>query len=386
MENEKQDTELADILAKHKHAYFEKHGLHPVQVKAFNAIVNCRTRAMGGHMKKCDKCGHIQQAYNSCRNRHCPKCQFMKQVQWVDKLKANLLPVRYAHIVFTVPLCLHKTFYINQAVAYGLLFKAAGEALKVCAANPRFLGVQTGAVAVLHTWGQVLTYHPHVHMIVPAGGLSEDGMEWMASGKKFFLPVKVLSKLFRGILCRLIEQAVKKHTIKLPDDIKGFEQLKRRIYAKDWVVYSKNSFAGPGRVVEYLGNYTNRVAITNHRILQQKEGKVTFRYKDYRTGKLNRVMTLDAQEFITRFLMHVLPFGFYKIRYFGLLANCNAQSKLENCFALIDQDCFLPQLVGLPAIDVYQAITGKSPLYCPKCGKGKMIPQTMWPEYKKRAG
>ena len=389
MENEKQNTELADIFLKHKRTFFEKHSLCPVQVKAFNAIVNCRTQALGGHVAKCDSCGHARQAYNSCRNRHCPKCQFMKQVQWIDKLKANLVPVRYFHIVFTIPRCLHKTFYINQAVAYSLLFKAAGEALKICSANPKFLGAQTGAVAVLHTWGQTLTYHPHIHMIVPAGGLSEDGMEWVPSGKKFFLPVKVLSGLFRGILCRYIGQAVAKNRIKLPDDIHDFNQLKNLIYAKKWVVYAKNPFAGPERVIEYLGNYTHRVAISNHRIVAEKDGKVIFRYKDYRTGKLNRYMTLDADEFITRFLKHVLPNGFYKVRYFGLLSQCNAKSKLESCFTLIETDSFLPQLEGLPAIDVFQAITGKDPLCCPKCGKGKMIPRTygaVWPEKKKRAG
>jgi len=288
--------------------------------------------------------------------------------------------------VFTIPQCLHKTFYINQPVAYGLMFKAAGQALKICSANPKFLGAQTGAVAVLHTWGQTLTYHPHIHMIVPAGGLSEDGIEWVPSSKKFFLPVKVLSNLFRGILCRLIQQAVKKDTIKLPDNIQGFELLKNLIYAKKLVVYAKSPFANSDRVIEYLGNYTHRVAISNHRIIAEKDGKVTFRYKDYRMGKLNKCMTLDADEFIMRFLRHVLPNGFYKIRYFGLLAQCNAKSKLESCFNLIETDCFLPQLEGLTAIDVYQSITGKYPLGCPKCGKGKMIPMTAWPENKKLPG
>jgi hypothetical protein len=223
-------------------------------------------------------------------------------------------------------------------------------------------------------------------MIVPGGGLSEDGMEWVASGKKFFLPVKVLSNLFRGILCRLIGQAVAKNTIKLPDDIHGFEQLKILIYSKKWVVYAKNPFAGPERVIQYLGNYTHRVAISNHRIITEKGGKVTFRYKDYRNGKLNRNITLDANEFIMRFLRHVLPCGFYKIRYFGLLAQCNAKSKLECCFALIETDSFLPQMEGLPAIDVMQLLSGKDPVCCPECGKGKMIPLTVWPEKKKQPG
>ena len=314
--------------------------------------------------------------------------EFNPKYRYVIPLKVTRKNTSF--ILFaTIPRCLHKIFYINQSVAYSLMFRAAGEALKICSANPKFLGAQTGAVAILHTWGQTLTYHPHIHMIVPAGGLSEDGMEWVPSGKKFFLLVKVLSGLFRGILCRYIGQAVAKNRIKLPDDIHDFDQLKNLIYAKKWVVYAKNPFAGPERVIEYLGNYTHRVAISNHRIVAEKDGKVIFRYKDYRTGKLNRYMTLDADEFITRFLKHVLPNGFYKVRYFGLLSQCNAKSKLESCFTLIETDSFLPQLEGLPAIDVFQAITGKDPLCCPKCGKGKMIPRTygaVWPEKKKRAG
>ena len=390
MENDtvrtRQNTELSDIFSKHKDKFLKNHHLCPEQSKAYQAIVNCRTLALGGHANKCDNCGFTHQAYNSCRNRHCPKCQFIKQAQWVDKLKANLIPVPHFHIVFTIPKCLHKTFYINQRLAYGLLFKAAGKALRGCASNPKFLGAQTGAVAVLHTWGQTLTYHPHIHMIVPAGGLSEDGMEWVASGKKFFLPVKVLSAMFRGILCRLIGQAIAKNTIKLPDDINSFEQLKNLMYSKKWVVYAKKPFAGPEPIIEYLGNYTHRVAISNHRLIKEKDGKVTFRYKDYRTGNLNRCITLDSDEFIMRFLMHVLPCGFYKIRYFGLMAQCNAKSKIETCFELIGTDSFLPQLEGLPAIDVMHIITGKDLLCCPKCGKGKMVPMKVWPKSKKRPG
>jgi len=377
MENKKQSVELADIFGRHREDFLRKHNLCPGQAKAYEAIVSCRTSVLGGHADRCDQCGHIRQSYNSCRNRHCPRCQYIKQVQWVDKLKANLVPVRYFHIVFTIPQSLHKTFYINQHVTYSLMFKAAGDALRICAANPKYLGAQTGAVAVLHTWGQTLTYHPHIHMIVPAGGLSEDGMEWIPSGRKFFLPVKVLSGLFRGILCRYLSEAVSKNRIKLPDDISHFDQLKNLMYAKPWIVYAKNPFAGPERVIEYLGNYTHRVAISNHRIIEEKDRKVTFRYKDYRSGQFNKQMTMDAVEFIKRFLRHVLPCGFYKIRYFGLLAQCNAKSKLQTCFDLIETETFLPQLVGLPASDVWQVITGKNPSICPVCGKGKMVPATL---------
>lgn len=386
MENKKQNTELADIFIRHKNEFLKNHRLCPEQTKAYEAIISCRTSALGGHAYGCDHCGHIRQSYNSCRNRHCPKCQFIKQVQWVDKLKANLVPVRYFHIVFTIPQCLHKTFYINQSVAYSLMFKAAGDALKVCASNPKFLGAQTGSMAVLHTWGQTLSYHPHIHMIVPSGGLSEDGLEWIASGKKFFLPVKVLSGLFRGILCKLLGDALAKGKIKLPNDTHDFELLKKLVYAKKWVVYAQSPFAGPERVIEYLGNYTHRVAISNHRIISEKDGRVSFRYKDYRTGALNRQITLDAVEFIRRFLQHVLPCGFYKIRYFGILAQCNAKTKLECCFTLVGTDSFLPQMEGLPAIDVLQVATGRDPLCCPKCGKGKMVTVIVWPQQKARPG
>ena len=386
MENKKQTVELAEIFGRFKTEVFQKYNLCPEQIKAYDAIVDCRTSALGGHEHRCENCGHSRQAYNSCRNRHCPRCQFTKQVQWVDKLKANLLPVRYFHLVFTIPQCLHKTFYINQQVTYGLLFKAAGEALRIAAANPKYLGAETGAVAVLHTWGQTLMYHPHIHMIVPAGGLSEDGVEWVLSGKKFFLPVKVLSRLFRGILCRLLEQAAANVKIRLPDEVGDFDRLKQLIYAKPWVVYAKNPFAGPEHVIEYLGRYTHRVAISNHRIISEKDGKVTFRYKDYRTGALNRQMTLETTEFIRRFLQHVLPCGFYKIRYLGILAQCNAKTKLQTCFDLIDKEIFFPQLEGLTATEVLQQITGKDPFQCPVCGKGRMKTVTVWPEKKAQPG
>ncbi len=386
MENKKQTTELADILGRYQEVFLKKHRLCPEQAKAYEAIISCRTSALGGHRDRCDHCGHIRQSYNSCRNRHCPKCQYIKQVQWVDKLKANLVPVRYFHIVFTIPQCLNKTFYINQHTAYGLMFKAAGEALRICSSNPKFLGAQTGAVAILHTWGQTLTYHPHIHMIVTAGGLSEDGTEWMASGKRFFLPVKVLSQLFRGLLCRYLAEAVIKNRVRLPEDITGFSQLKTLMYAKAWVVYAKNPFAGPERVIEYLGKYTHRVAISNHRIISEKDGKVTFWYKDYRTGQLNKQMTLQADEFIKRFLRHVLPGGFYKIRYFGLLAQCNARSKLETCFTLIESDTIIPQFEGLPAIDVWRMLTGKDPFKCPACGKGRMITEVTYTMKRNKSG
>lgn len=372
MHNTKQTIEIADIFRQYGQEFLEQHTLRSIQRKAFYDITHCRTSRLGGHEEACDHCGIIRYAYNSCRNRHCPKCQYIKQVQWVDKLKAKLPPLRYFHLVFTIPAQLHPLFYLNQAKAYHLLFKAAGQALKQAAANPKFLGAQTGAVAVLHTWGQTLTYHPHIHMIVPAGGLSEDGMEWIPSGKKFFLPVKALGKMFRGILCRMLENAAETKQLKLPDNLSSFAQLKPLLYRNPWNVYAKKPLAGPERVIEYLGKYTHRVAISNHRLVACDKGKVIFRCKDAQTGKFTRKVTLEAHEFIRRFMQHVLPSGFYKIRYFGLMALGHVREKIDLCLELLQEEGYFPLYEGLPAIDTFRMVTGQDPLYCPVCKKGKM--------------
>ena len=237
MENKRQPIELADIFRVCEADYLKTHQLCPEQHKVYQAIKNCRTATLGGHKDQCDQCGHSRPSYNSCRNRHCPKCLNTKKLQWVDKLAANLPPVRHFHMVFTIPACLHSTFYFNQSRAYGLLFGAAKQTLMQSASNPELLGVQAGAVAVLHTWGQTLVYHPHIHMIVPAGGLSDDRMEWISSPKKFFLPVKLLSKVFRGILYRAVENAIVKNEMTLPDNIPDLNILKEQCYQKEWVVY-----------------------------------------------------------------------------------------------------------------------------------------------------
>ncbi len=233
MENKRQSIELADIFRACGEGFLHTHSLCPDQIKALHAIENCRTSALGGHTDQCNHCRYTKQSYNSCRNRHCPKCQSTKKLQWVDKLSANLPPVRHFHVVFTVPDCLNSMFYLNQGKAYDILFKAAGQALLHCAVNPNLLGAQAGAVGVLHTWGQTLVYHPHIHMIVPSGGLSQDQMEWVHSSKKFFLPVKLLSGVFRGILCRLIELSVRKGDLLLPDNTVDFAMLKTLCYRKN---------------------------------------------------------------------------------------------------------------------------------------------------------
>ena len=367
--NSRHPLDVARILSEYGQGFIDNHKLCPAQLKAFSAILRCRTAAMGGHVEGCDHCGHQQVAYNSCRNRHCNKCQYIKQLKWVDQLQSKLPVCRYIHMVFTIPTALHKTFYINQRICYDVLFKAASLALKKASQNPKFLGADTGAVAVLHTWGQALTYHPHIHMIIPAGGLSADGVEWVQAPRKFFLPVKALSKIFRGVMWALLEKQVALNNIKLP----GSVQLKRKLYEKNWNVFTCKSMAGPQSVLRYLGKYTHRVAIDNSRLVAIDQGKVTFRWKDYRKGLQNMLLTLDAGEFIGRFLLHVLPSGFYKIRYYGILAAANGNKRLQ-CVALINHHPYVSLLQGLSSKQVVEMLTGKDPELCPKCGKGKMMP------------
>lgn len=370
--NQKHAVELSDIFRQHEELFSSGYQLCAVQRKAYTAITQCRTAKLGGHRYQCDQCRHASQAYNSCRNRHCPKCQFVKKSQWVDKLAANLPPTKHFHIVFTIPPCLHPVFYANQKQAYGFLFKAAGEALGRCAANIRFLGARYGAVAVLHTWGQTLTYHPHLHMIVPAGGLSEDAREWIPAHPKFFVDVKILSNVFRGMLWRLIESAIQAQQMRIPDGTAP-ESLKQVCYRKNWVVYCEKPFKSPENVIAYLGNYTHRVAISNHRILAHENDQVTFRYKDYRNQGVSKNLTLDAYEFIRRFLQHILPEGLSKIRYFGFLALRHLKENVDQCIALLGKTVYLPILAGLNSLEVIQQLTGKNPFHCPVCQHGRMI-------------
>lgn len=248
-----------------------------------------------------------------------------------------------------------------------------GKTLSQCAENNKYLGAKYGGVGILHTWGQSLVYHPHIHMIVPAGGLSEDDVEWIASNKKFFLPVKILSVVFRGILCRLLEKSLTKGTLKLPNNGTEFKQIKDLCYQKPWVVYSEKPFATSENLINYLGNYTHRVAISNHRIIAHKDGKVSFYYKDYKASGIRKIMTLDQKEFIRRFLQHILPCGFSKIRYFGFMSLRYLQSNLDLCNTLLEKATFLPQFEGLSSYEVYRNIAKKDPNGCPKCKKGRLF-------------
>ena len=372
MENTKQKIEIADIFRDMADEFLNDNKLCPEQKKAFSSIIKCRTSAMGGNKQKCDNCGYSSQSYNSCRNRHCPKCQYIKQLKWVDKLAANLPPTRYFHVVFTVPHSLNKLFYLNQANAYNLLFKAAGEALMKTTANPDFLGATAGAVGILHTWGQNLSYHPHIHMIVPAGGLDEDMAQWINSRKDFFVPVKELSKIFRGILHKHLKVAVNNQYITLPDDISDLKNLRDKCYKKNWVVYCEKSLSNSKSLINYLGNYTHRIAISNHRIIEYKNGKVKFYYKNYKKAGLKETLELPVKEFIRRFLQHILPKKFCKIRYFGYMALCNMKTKLEQCRVLIAKPSFFPSLEGISALEVIRTTKGIDLLACPKCKTGKM--------------
>jgi hypothetical protein len=373
MENKRQNTEVAGIFRSCSEKVIPDGNLCHEQRKAFNDILSCRTSELGGHISTCNQCGNKTQAYNSCHNRHCPKCQFLKQEQWVDKLKGRLIPGRYFHIVFSVPHLLNPLFYINQRLCYKLLFDAASQALQNAGRNPSFLGAETGAVAVLHTWGQTLTYHPHIHMLVPAGGLTDDGMEWVEAPKKFFVPVKALSAMFRGIIIRLLKKHLDKNELKLPDDFPDFGQLKKKLYEKNWNVYSKKALGGINSVLAYLGRYTHRVAISNSRLINAENGQVTFRYKNYRNRKRQETMTIGCTEFARRFLMHVLPNGFYKIRYYGILATANIKTKRGQAIALIGKTIWQPMLEGLNAYEVYRSLTGIDPIRCPKCKQGIML-------------
>jgi len=378
MENSRGNSlELATVFKQYAHAYEDKHKLCSSQRKAYDAIMHCRTAALGSHQSVCDNCGYKKISYNSCRNRHCPKCQYIKQLLWVDKLKNRLLPTRYFHIVFTVPEFLNKLFYINQRACYDMLFKASSYAIQKTACNPTFLGAQSGNVSVLHTWGQSLNYHPHIHTLVPAGGIDPDGQEWINASKKFFVPVKALSKIFRAKFYELLQQAITKKTLVIPQqDVSlygAFKSLKKMVYRELWNVHIKKTFKGAGQVISYLGRYTHRVAISNNRLLSMSNNMIQFRWKDYRDNR-QKIMELDVLCFIRRFLQHILPCGYYKIRYYGIFAAVHSKTSMVQCFALLGAAPGISQYEGLPMPEVLQLITGRDLIRCSQCKKGIMIP------------
>jgi predicted Zn-ribbon and HTH transcriptional regulator len=373
MENKRQKVEIADIFRRFGSEYIEHHEMIHEQSKAFSAIMNCRSQELGGHILKCNKCGNIEHSYNSCRNRHCPKCQYLKQVVWVDKLKSRLLPVKYFHIVFTIPASMHKLFYVNQRICYELLMKSASQAVLKAGENPRFLGAKTGCVAILHTWGQALTYHPHVHLLVPAGGFDSDMLEWRKSEEDFFAPVKALSSLFRGIFAQNIYRQAEDLIPDRDGEKTDVDFLRKLIYKTNWNVFAKPSLNNAEHVIEYLGRYTHRVAISNARILEIAGDKVHFVWKDYKQNGRTKVMKIKAVEFINRFMLHVLPNGFYKIRYYGIFANTQCNAVLDTYLSLDGKEMELSSMDGKNWQELVRDVLGYDPFRCKKCNKGMML-------------
>ncbi len=371
-ENQRYRLEVSDVIEACYDELYKNYNVTYEQDKVLNALLRCRTSQAGGHIMGCNHCQYKQQAYNSCRNRHCPKCQYLKQQQWVDKLQSRLVPGRYFHIVFTIPDTLHPLFYINQKQCYDLLFQSASEALQNAGRNPEFLGAEVGALCIMHTWGQTLTYHPHIHMLVPAGGLSSDGAEWVASGRKFFVPIKALSAMFRGILMKKLKNLLENEVLNLPSNYEGFKIMKEKLYENRWNVYSKKAFGGMTSVLKYLGRYTHRVAISNSRLLTLTDKTVSFNYKDYRTGS-RKAMQLNTVEFVRRFIQHVLPKGFFKIRYIGIFSTVQIHGKREQVISLVGKIMYLSRLEGLSAYEILKEITGKDPSICPICKQGIMV-------------
>ena len=336
--------EMADIVRQAGPDYIERHRseLAWPHLKVLRAIQNCRTAALGGHLDACLECGHQAISYNSCRNRHCPKCQTSAREQWLAARSAELLPVPYYHVVFTLPGALSALVLQNKRLLYNLLFRASAETLLEVAANPKHLGAQIGFLSVLHSWGQRLDHHPHLHCVVPGGGVSLEGWEWKNPPRRgFFLPVRVLSRVFRGKFVAGLKRLFRRRQLQFHGALRHlaearlFRRFLRSLFQSDWVVYAKKPFGGPEHVLQYLARYTHRVAISNHRLLSFAEGQVTFRWKDYAHGSKQRKMTLTTDEFLRRFLLHVLPGGFMRIRHFGFLANRQRGEHIARCRQLL---------------------------------------------------
>jgi Putative transposase/Transposase zinc-binding domain len=369
--------EVADIIRAAGNSFIERNRNHLSwpQLKVLKAIRDCRTAALGGHLDRCSRCGHQAISYNSCRNRHCPKCQTNAREQWLAKRSEDLLPVPYFHLVFTLPHELSALALQNKKALYGLLFRASAETLVEVAADPKHLGAEIGFLSVLHTWGQNLQHHPHIHCVIPAGGLAPDGSRWIRSpAAGFFLPVRVLSAVFRGKFTDGLKRLFRRNKIEFHGSLRNLAQPKlfrsflRQLWRKDWVVYAKKPFRSPGYVLQYLARYTHRVAISNHRLISFEGGQVTFRWKDYAHAHKKRKMTLAADEFLRRFLMHILPRGFTRIRHFGLLANRRRGELVPLC----------RRLLADVAASAPERLPSHSQTWpCPKCSGPMMLVQKL---------
>ena len=352
------------------------------------AIEVCRTAVLGGHLEKCDHCDATHNAYNSCRNRHCPKCQNADRAKWLEDRKAELLPVEYFHVVFTVPEQIAQIAFYNKETVYNILFKATAQTLLTIAGDPKHLGAGIGFFAVLHTWGQNLLHHPHLHCVVPGGGLSPDHERWIACRPGYFLTVEVLSQLFRRLFLEALAEAFENSELEFFGELEPlseaalFKPFLAPLHGAKWVVYAKPPFGGPWQALAYLGRYTHRVAISNHRLVSEEGGRVCFQWKDYRDEDKQKVMEVEAEEFIRRFLIHTLPPGFQRIRHFGFMANCHRRAKLELCRKLLISS--LADLLPLPEAcrEMLESITETSVNRCERCGIGTMIRIAVLPHYR----
>jgi predicted Zn-ribbon and HTH transcriptional regulator len=375
--------EVADVVREYGAEYLRRHRVPLRHLRTLREIALCRTAVLGGHVDRCDECGYERISYNSCRNRHCPKCGSLAKERWLKARTEELLPVAYFHIVFTLPDDLNALTLINQREIYTLLFQAAGETVLQLGRDKKRLGAEVGMIEVLHTWGQNLMDHPHVHCIVTGGGLSEDGTRWIGSRENFFIPVRVLSRVFRGKFLEQLKKAYQEGQLKCIGRAKeleyreNFQSLLNDLYNKEWIVYAKRPFGGPKQVLAYLGRYTHRVAISNHRLVGMGDGKVSFRWRDYRDHDREKTMTLEAGEFLRRFLLHVLPDGMCKIRYYGFLSNRKRKERLDKCRRLLS--------VAVPAVEretstwqeMLLELKGIDVLACPSCHEGRMINERM---------
>lgn len=372
-------NEVQDIFIEHSMEYMKNHKLPSHILRVMGAVKNCRTAKLGGHVDKCDACGHIRVSYNSCRNRHCPKCQTLAKEKWLNDRKKDLLEVGYFHVVFTIPEELNYITLLNQKEVYSILFKSVSGTLLELGRDKKYLGAETGFLSILHTWGQNLMNHPHIHCIVPGGGLSFDGMRWINSRKKFFIPVEVLSRKFRGKFLSYFKRAYYDNKLKLPPDTDAltekylFQCLVDKLYEKEWIVYCKAPFKSAAYVLEYLGRYTHRVAISNNRIANYENGYVTFKWRDYKDGNKEKYMTVTAQEFIRRFLMHILPKQFVKIRHYGILSNRSRSTKLKRCKLLTGSNLNDIPEVKLSTEEMISKLIGIDISLCPCCGTGRMV-------------
>jgi hypothetical protein len=376
--------EVADIFRDHGAAWRNANAGHVSldQLKVMSAIERCRTAALGGHVARCEDCAHIAVAYNSCRNRHCPKCQAAAAREWLAAREADLLPVAYFHVVFTLPAAIADIAYQNKAVIYDILFTASAETMIAIAADPKHLGARIGITSVLHTWGSALTHHPHVHMIIPGGGIAVDGSRWISSRPDFLVHVKVLARLFRGKFLAMLIDAHSRGRLKFFNthvgltDKRTFKKFLAPLRRTEWVVYCKQPFAGPQQVLRYLARYTHRVAISNHRLVAADDGGVSFRWKDYRIEGPGRwkTMTLTPHEFIRRFLMHVLPKGFHRIRHYGLLASGRRAANIARARNLlaVPHPSQPPDISADAGIDQPRVL----PRPCPCCGGRMFIIET----------